>query len=121
MLGGAYNDVVAAFLICPRDALDCPVAGLGTCRGEINVFGIACADELGDLSPSAVERFARFEAEPMQAGSVAEMLGEERLHGRVRFRQQRCGGLMIEENGWHCWSGEHIGIAKRGQFAILRA
>ena len=80
VFGAAGDDVVAGFLEGGGDADDGGVVGFGAAAGEYDFAG-AAVEYAGDALAGFVEGVAGFLADGVDAGGVAEVLGEVGRHG----------------------------------------
>ena len=91
---GRGDDVLAAAHLCKGGALDGGIVGLAAAAGEDHLAGPA-AQDAGHGLPRLVERPARILRQRVEAGSVAEPLGEVGQHGLHDLRAHRRGGSMV--------------------------
>ena len=78
---------------------DGEVVGFGAAAGEEDFVRLS-PDQLGDPGPGPVQNRARFLSEGMEAGRVAVGIPNG-IHLGPYERVEGCGGVMVEEDGFH--------------------
>ena len=98
MFDGGGDDMVAGFLQGGSHALDGGVVGFGAAAGEHHL-AVAAAQHAGHPLPRLIQGVARLLPHGVDAGGVAEQLGEVGRHRLQRRRRQRrsAGVVHIHE------------------------
>ncbi len=98
VLGHLGDDVVAAFAVHLRNALDGQVVALGGAGGKDDLLG-GCADQLGNLLARRLHGLLGLPSKGVvAAGRIAELGGEVGQHRLQNPRIQRAGGVIIHIN-----------------------
>ena len=112
------GDDVAPGRVLLQKTTDRPVVGLGAARGEDNLAGVLCAQQVRDLCARVFDRVAHSATELIGGRWIAVERCQVRLHRLEYFRGYAGGRVVVQVNHFRVQASKYIAtprFTKRSQ------